>query len=542
MADEPWWRGAVIYQIYPRSFFDSDGDGTGDLPGVTAKLDYVANLGVDGIWLSPFFRSPMKDFGYDVCDYCDVDPTLGTLADFDALLARAHELGLKVVIDQVYSHTSNEHPWFAESSRSADNAKADWYVWADAKPDGTPPNNWQSNFGGPAWTWHPRRRRYYLNNFLSEQPDLNFHNPEVREALLKVAAFWLDRGVDGFRLDVANYYFHDPKLRDNPPAPFTRTPHRTYLFQRHIHDKSQPENLDFVADLRRLTDGYPDKMMVGEIGDDDALARQREYTDGPDRLHTAYSFHLLETRHATPELFISALEAWRGAMGWPSWSLGNHDVPRFPTRFGGDDPPPARIDGLLAALFALRGTIFVYQGDELGLPQAHVPFEQMKDPYAMRAYVGDAGRDGARTPMPWSDTAPMAGFTTAKATWLPIDPAHPPLAPTVQARDPASHLALTRRLVALRRAHPALRIGEVEPLEAPTSVLALTRIAGDERVLCVINLGPEPAVFRHPALAGGAVLETGLRAVLVGDSLELPAFGAAYVLARPVAAIEQTDA
>ncbi|MDR3512360.1 MAG: alpha-glucosidase family protein [Caulobacteraceae bacterium] len=531
MTDEPWWRGAVIYQIYPRSFFDSDDDGTGDLKGITAKLDYVASLGVDGVWLSPFFRSPMKDFGYDVSDYCDVDPTFGTLADFDALLKRAHDLGLKVIIDQVYSHTSNEHPWFMEAAGSADNPKADWYVWAKAKPDGTPPNNWQGNFGGPAWTWHPRRRRYYLHNFLAEQPDLNFHNPEVREALLQVAAFWLDRGVDGFRLDVANYYFHDAQLRDNPHAEFSRTPPRTYLFQWHVHDKSQPETLDFIGDLRRLTDRYPDKMMVGEIGDDDPLARQREYTDGPDRLHTAYSFHLLDARHATPSLFVSAIEAWKGAYGWPSWSLGNHDVPRFPTRFGGEVPTAAQVSGYLAALFALRGTIFVYQGDELGLPQAHVPFEQLKDPFAMRAYVGGAGRDGARTPMPWSDVEPMAGFTRANQTWLPIDPAHPGLAPSVQECDPGSHLAVTRRLIALRKAHPALRVGEVETLEAPPSVLALLRTRGDERVLCVINLAPKATTFSHPALDGGAVLDTGLSASLSGARLDLPAHGGAYVRA-----------
>jgi alpha-glucosidase len=535
MADEPWWRGAVIYQIYPRSFFDSDGDGTGDLKGVTARLDYVASLGVDGVWLSPFFRSPMKDFGYDVSDYCDVDPTFGTLADFDALLARAHELGLKLIIDQVYSHTSNEHPWFAESSRSADDPKADWYVWAEAKPDGTPPNNWQGNFGGPAWSWHPRRRRYYLHNFLAEQPDLNFHNPQVRAAILDVAAFWLDRGVDGFRLDVVNYYVHDAALRDNPPAATARTPARTYQFQKHVYDKSQPENLDFVTELRSLTDRYPDTMMVGEIGDDDDLARQREYTDGPDRLHTAYSFHLLNARRATPELFTTALAAWTDAAGWPSWSLGNHDVARYPTRLGGAEPLPAQVDGLLAALFGLRGTIFVYQGDELGLPQARVPFDRLKDPYALNSYVGDAFRDGARTPMPWSPVEPMAGFTTAPDTWLPIDQAHPPLAVAAQTVDPRSHLALTRRLIALRKAHPALRIGAVEILAAPSQVLALLRTAGDERVFCLINLGGEPAEFSHPALAGGVVLDTGLAGALDGERLTLPAYGGAFVAARPEA-------
>jgi alpha-glucosidase len=529
MAQEPWWQGAVIYQIYPRSFFDSDGDGTGDLKGITAKLDYVASLGVDAVWLSPFFRSPMKDFGYDVSDYRDVDPSFGTLADFDALLARAHALGLKLVIDQVYSHTSNQHPWFVESSASASNPKSDWYVWADARPDGSPPNNWQSNFGGPAWTWHPMRRRYYLHNFLAEQPDLNFHNPEVREALLQVAGFWLDRGVDGFRLDVANYYFHDAALRDNPPNHRDPTPARTYEFQWHLFDKSRPETLGFIADLRALTDRYPAKMMVGEIGDDDDLARQREYTDGPDRLHTAYSFHLLDTRQATPGLFTSAIAAWEGATGWPSWSLGNHDVPRFPTRFGGAHPPRAQVDGLMAALFALRGTVFIYQGDELGLPQARVPFERLKDPYALSSYVGDAGRDGARTPMPWSPDAPMAGFTTASETWLPIDPDHPALAPSVQESDPHSHLAATRRLIALRKAHPALRIGGIEVLEAEAPVLAVLRTQAAERVICAINLGGEARRFSHQALAGGALLETGLEASLAGAHLDLPPFGGAMV-------------
>jgi alpha-glucosidase len=453
------------------------------------------------------------------------------MADFDALLARAHALGLKVVIDQVYSHTSNQHPWFIESSASATNPKSDWYVWAEAKPDGTPPNNWQGNFGGPAWTWHPKRRRYYLHNFLAEQPDLNFHNPAVREALLAVAAFWLDRGVDGFRLDVANYYFHDRDLRDNPPTHRQQPAPRTYEFQWHVYDKSRPETLDLIADLRALTDCYPDTMMVGEIGDDDDLARQREYTDGPNRLHTAYSFHLLNTRDATPGLFTSALAAWQGAAGWPSWSLGNHDVPRFPTRFGGASPFRAQVDGLLAALFALRGVIFLYQGDELGLPQARVPFDRLRDPYALAAYVGDAGRDGARTPMPWSPSAPMAGFTTASDTWLPIDPDHLALAPATQERDPHSHLAVTRRLIALRKAHAALRIGESETLDAPANVLAVLRAHGEQRVLCVINLGPEPTRFRHPALAGGTVLDSGLEAKLEGSDLALPGFGGAMVLA-----------
>ncbi|MDR3508862.1 MAG: alpha glucosidase [Caulobacteraceae bacterium] len=525
----PWWRGAVIYQIYPRSFCDSNGDGVGDLAGVTSKLDYVASLGVDGIWLSPFFRSPMKDFGYDVSDYCDVDPVFGTLEQFDALLDRAHALGLKVIIDQVYSHTSEEHPWFIESSASADNSKADWYVWAPAKPDGTPPNNWQASFGGPAWTWHPRRRLYYLHNFLTQQPDLNFHNPDVRAAVLDVARFWLDRGVDGFRLDVVNYYAQDPALRDNPPRPWPKTPARTYLFQHHIHDKSQPETLTFVESLRAVTDQYSERMMVGEIVDDDDLARQQEYTLGESRLHTAYSFHLIGGRRGEPSLFAEASEAWRGASGWPSWSLGNHDVPRYPTRLGGPEAGADQTKALLAALFALKGTLFLYQGDELGLPQGRVRFEDLQDPFARAAFTGDAGRDGARTPFPWNQDLPMAGFTRADKAWLPVDPDHAARAVVGQEGDPESLLSFTRGLIALRAAQPALRIGEAEVLAAPEGVLAILRSHGDARLLCVINLSGQPKTFTHGDLGVGVVLETGLPAALADGALQLPGFSGAFV-------------
>ena len=517
----------MIYQIYPRSFCDSDGDGVGDLAGITGKLDYVASLGVDGIWLSPFFRSPMKDFGYDVSDYCDVDPSFGTLADFDVLVARAHALGLKVIIDQVYSHTSEEHPWFVESSASRDNPKADWYVWAPAKPDGTPPNNWQASFGGPAWTWGPRRRQYYLHNFLKEQPDLNFHNPAVQDAVLDVARFWLERGVDGFRLDVVNYFAHDPALTDNPPVGGERTPARTYLFQKHAYDKSQPETLRFVERLRALTDQYPGRMMVGEIVDDDELARQREYTQGEHRLHTAYSFHLIGGRKGEPALFAEAALAWAGASGWPSWSIGNHDVPRYPTRLGGPDASVEQTKALLAALFCLRGTIFLYQGDELGLPQGRVRFEDLKDPFARAAFTGDAGRDGARTPFPWDAKAPMAGFTSAGEAWLPLDPAHAERAVSAQEGDPVALLAFTRKLIALRASEPALRLGEAEVLDAPPGVLAVKRREGDQTVLCVVNLCSTRASLISPDLAGADLLDCGLPADRIGDRLDLPPFGGA---------------
>ena len=343
-ANDNWWRGGVIYQIYPRSFADGNGDGIGDLPGITRRLDYVARLGVDAIWLSPFFKSPMKDFGYDVSDYCDVDPMFGSLADFDALVKRAHELGLRVMIDQVLSHSSDQHEWFVESRRSRDNPKADWYVWADAKEDGTPPNNWQSVFGSTAWQWDTRRSQYYLHNFLTTQPDLNFHNPQVQEALLGTVKFWLDRGVDGYRLDTSNFYFHDAQLRDNPARgrPLGERPVvnavNPYTWQWHKYDKSQAENLEFLRKLRALLDRYPHTSMVGEIDDDDGLVRVAEYTGGGDKLHMAYCFDLFSVEHNAPYIHavLSRFEEVAGG-GWPCWALSNHDVVRVATRWGGKE-------------------------------------------------------------------------------------------------------------------------------------------------------------------------------------------------------------
>jgi alpha-glucosidase len=523
-----WWRGAVIYQIYPRSFADSNGDGVGDLPGVLAKLDYVASLSVDGIWLSPFFRSPMKDYGYDVSDYRDVDPLFGTLADFDAVLARAHALGLKVIIDQVWAHTSDQHPWFVESASSRDNPKADWYVWADAKADGSPPNNWQAVFGGPSWTWSARRRQYYCHDFLVEQPDLNYWQPAVRDEILGAARFWLDRGVDGFRLDVINFIVNDPALTDNPVADYRRPPAQATQYQKHIHDRSQPLALEFLGDLRALLDGYDARMTVGEIVDEEPLARQQEYTEPPNRLHTAYSFFLLAAKAATPDLFAEALTAWADAAGWPAWSLGNHDVDRYATRLAADDPAHTRI--LMAVLVCLRGTIFLYQGEELGLPQAHVPFDRLRDPFAIAAYTGGSGRDGARTPMPWTAANASAGFSTSPDTWLPVDDAHRPLAVDRQEGDPLSMLAFTRRLIALRRGSVALREGTATVVDAPDGVLAFEREAEGERVLCVFELAGEGTVV--PVSAGAVVIATFGDPKLADSKLELGAFGGAILRIR----------
>jgi alpha-glucosidase len=505
-----WWKGAVLYQIWPRSFADSNGDGIGDLGGVIEKLPLLAELGVEGIWLSPFFRSPMKDYGYDVADYCEVDPSFGDLKTFEALLAEAHRHGLKVLIDQVYSHTSDQHAWFAESRRDRDNPRADWYVWADPKPDGTPPNNWLSVFGGSAWEWDARRRQYYLHNFLESQPDLNFHNEKVQEAILDVAKFWLDLGVDGFRLDVANYYVHDRELRDNPPTGATGHA-RPGQYQTHLYDRSRPENLDFIERFRALLDRYEARMAVAEIDSSHPFERSVEYTDGPARLHTAYNFQLLRSNELTPGLVIDTVGAWTGRNAWPSWSISNHDVPRALTRWGEGPDPKGRALQIIALLLSLRGTVFLYQGDELGLPQADVAFEDLRDPEAIRFYPATLGRDGARTPIPWDSDHAHAGFTTGEP-WMPVDPRHVLLAARGQKEDSGSVRSAIRRLIGARKGSDALRQGSFDSAHSEGSLLAFERRHGSERILCAYNLGESEVGL--PAHAGGDVIAGTEAAVL----------------------------
>ncbi|MEM9758410.1 MAG: alpha-glucosidase family protein [Pseudomonadota bacterium] len=496
--DRCWWRGGVIYQIYPRSFQDSQGNGFGDLAGVTRRLDYVRRLGVDAIWLSPFFVSPMKDFGYDVADYCDVDPLFGDLGDFDALVDRAHSLGLKVMIDQVWSHSSDRHPWFEESRQNATGPKADWYVWADAKPDGTAPNNWLSVFGGPAWTWDSRRNQYYLHNFLTEQPDLNFHNPEVQDAILAVASFWLDRGVDGFRLDVCNFYFHHQSLNDNPPRQFAdgepRGPN-PHEWQQHIYCRSQPENLVFLSRLRQLTDGYGDICLMGEIGDDEGIRRLVEYTEGNHRLHTAYSYELLQP-HCDAGYIRGAMERWISeGRGWPTWALGNHDFPRLATRWTQGCPSPEQLRLFAAFHLSLRGTICLYQGEELGLEQADVPYERIQDPEGKAFWPGKPGRDGCRTPMPWESDIRLCGFSDAEESWLPVSEAHARRAVDLQEAEGESLLQFYRAMARYRSGSPALREGAIELLDPSDQVLAFTRNHGHQRWLCLFNFSGKPAAW-----------------------------------------------
>jgi len=527
---KPWWQGAVIYQIYPRSFFDSNNDGIGDLPGITEKLDYVASLGVDGVWLSPFFTSPMRDFGYDVADYYSVDPRFGTLDDFDALVTRAHELGLKVIIDQVYSHTSDRHAWFLESRSGRTTARADWYVWADAKSDGTPPNNWLSYFGGPAWSWDTQRRQYYLHNYLSEQPDLNFHNNDVQEAILSVARFWLDRGVDGFRLDVANYYFHDPLLRDNP-ASGAKDPSRPYHFQQHRYNRSQPGTLAFLKRLREVVDAYDDRMTVAEIASASHIQRSIEYTEGADRLHTAYNFLFLESEELSAELIRRGLSQWRSKDAWPSWSFSNHDVKRATSRWGAHDHEPAYAKLLFALLCSLRGTVFVYQGEELGLGQADVPFEKLQDPEAIRFWPANLGRDGCRTPMPWQARRANAGFSST-TPWLPVDPRHEAIAVDQQEALPDSVLNFAKLFLGFRSRHPALVHGDISFCGGGDAILSFTRESGDERLLCAFNLTSRAEKMVIEIGADSLrVLETGLAGeVENGTTVSLPAFGGLIAL------------
>ncbi len=532
MAGLEWWRGAVIYQIYPRSFLDSDGDGVGDLPGIIARLDYVARLGVDAIWISPFFRSPMADFGYDIADYRDVDPLFGSLDDFDRLLAKAHALGLKVMIDQVPSHTSIEHPWFRESRESCDNPRADWYVWAGAREDGTPPNNWLSIFGGVAWKWEPRRRQYFLHNFLDSQPDLNFHNPAVRAATLDNIAFWLDRGVDGLRLDAINFCFHDARLRDNPPKPAAlRTgrgfsPDNPYAFQYHHHNNTQPENLGFLEELRALMDRYPDVAALGEISSEDSLATMSEYV-GERRLHMGYSFELLTDDRSAGYIrsTVETLEA-RMPHGWPCWALSNHDVQRAVTRWGGPDASDALARQLVALVCSLRGSVCLYQGEELGLPEAEVPFEALQDPYGKAFWPSFKGRDGCRTPMPWDDS-PSAGFSHGEP-WLPVPQSHRARAVDVQEPRTDSVLNATRAFLRWRKTQAALVEGSIRFLDAPPELLAFVREHHGQRLLVAFNLSDAALSWHAPEVT--ALIDTpGIDAAALRDGkLEFPPRGAAY--------------
>lgn len=502
-AEPKWWRGAIIYQIFLRSFQDSNDDGIGDLKGIVKRLPYLASLGVNAIWISPFFTSPMKDMGYDVSDYCDIDPIFGTIDDFDNLLNGAHALGLKVMIDLALGHTSDKHPWFIESRQSLENSKSDWYVWGESKPDGTPPNNWLSVFGGSAWQWDSRRLQYYLHNFLNSQPDLNLHNPAVQDALLNVVRFWLDRGVDGFRLDTINFYFHDKQLRDNPALPADRRNDiiapkvNPYNHQEHLYSKNQPENLAFLTRFRELLDTYDARTSLGEVGDAQCgLEILGQYTAGNNRVHMCYVFELLQEQRPTPgyirQIFSKVTNV--AADGWICWLFSNHDVARHASRWNLTDKAVRLYASLL---MCLRGSVCIYQGEELGLHEADVPFENLQDPYGIEFWPEYKGRDGCRTPMVWEKSSTNAGFSNG-TPWLPVSSKQSQRAVSVQEKDDDSILQHYRRAMAIRRQHPALAKGNIQIFESDDNVLCITRHYNEETICCLFNISDTDANANLP--------------------------------------------
>lgn len=529
-----WWRGGVIYQVYPRSFQDSNGDGIGDLRGILGRLEHIAGLGVDAVWLSPIFPSPMADMGYDVSNYTDIDPLFGSLADFDALIEKAHDLGLKVIIDQVLSHTSDKHPWFVESKSSRTNPRSDWYVWADPEEDGTPPNNWPSVFGGPAWEWNGTRRQYYLHNFLISQPDLNFHNPDVQDAVLAAMRFWLERGVDGFRFDTVNYYFHDEQLRDNPPAPREKeTPLEVdpYGMQFHEFSKNRPENIAFLKRVRALLDEFPGTTTVGEVGEAHRpIEIMAQYTSGDDMLHMCYSFAMLGPEFS-PGHFRSKIENFfKGAPdGWPCWSFSNHDVVRHLTRWEGHAVTPDAMARLAIAMqLTFKGSVCLYQGEELGLAETELEYSELTDPPGLRFWPENKGRDGCRTPMPWTDED-HGGFSDVKP-WLPVKAPQRKRNVAALEADPASILHYYREFLGYRRGNPALVGGEITFYDVDKPVLAFARHSGQTALVCVFNLSAKPRTLDLSGLPALATLASvSGRAALDGGTLELEGNGFAII-------------
>ncbi len=508
----PWWQTGVVYQVYPRSFQDTDGDGVGDLPGITARLDHLVALGVDAVWISPFYRSPMKDFGYDVADFTDVDPVVGTLADLDRLLAAAHARGLRVIVDWVPNHTSDQHPWFLESRRSRADPRRGWYVWRDARPDGSPPNNWLSSFGGPAWTWDARTRQYYLHSFLPEQPDLDWRSPDVRRAMIGTLEFWLDRGVDGFRIDCAHAVMKDPALRDNPPSSrHERAFHKDmgeYGKQLHVHDRSHPDTHGVYREVRRLLDAYGGerpRVSIGEIHLFDLREWASYYGAELDELHMPFNFTLLAVPWTAGAVrrTVDAMEAALPPGAWPNWVLGNHDEDRVATRLGVRAARAAMV-----LLLALRGTPTLYYGDELGMENVEIPPDRVQDPWGRNVPGLGLGRDPQRTPMQW-DSGTGAGFTAPGVEpWLPLAPEAAVRNVEVQAGDERSMLSLTRRLLAVRRARPALNRGAYRALAAPHGVFAFERSFRGERVRVLISFVEREVRVPDAGGAGRVLLST----------------------------------
>lgn len=514
MQTVEWWQNAVIYQIVPWSFLDTDGDGRGNLNGIIEKLDYIAALGVDAIWLTPIYESPMDDLGYDITDMVDIDPVIGDLKVFDKLLSLTHSRGLRMIVDQVWGHTSDRHFWFLESSKSHDNPKADWYVWADPKPDGSPPNNWLSAFNGDsAWAWEPKREQYFLFHFLRSQPKLNWENPKVVEAILMRAKFWLDRGVDGFRIDAPNFFMHDKDLRDEPmrpqgsPNPDGIDPENPMAKMMFKYSFCRPEALDALKPLRELVDQYPSTVTLAEVTlCEDSIVLSSEYVQGNHRAHLAYNSALLVEEPISAQLMHRTLEKVENHFtnGGNCWVVGNHDYGRLRSRWTGRDEtgtpyPETFYHQAAAMLVAMPGALCLYQGDELGLSEARIPEDisvsQIQDPFGKALYPDVVGRDGSRTPMPWQAKAISAGFSTLEDAWLPIPDSHRPRAVDAQNEDPSSLLNTWRRLLHWRRRQPALMQGNCNILDTESPIFAFVREAPQQRLLCIFNLSADTAYF-----------------------------------------------
>jgi alpha-glucosidase len=496
-----WWQHGVIYQVYPLSFADSDGDGSGDLRGISARLEHLHWLGVDAVWISPIYPSPMADFGYDVSDYCDIDPRFGTLADFDALLLEAHRLGLRVILDYIPNHTSDQHPWFIESRSSRQNPKRDWYVWRDPAASGGPPNNWLAEFGGPAWQLDPATGQYYQHSFLKEQPDLNWRNPEVQSAMLQVLRFWLERGVDGFRVDAIHHLFKDTEFRDNPPNPMFRpgmSPRRQLLRK---YTTDLPEVQDAARAMRAALGPGLDRLLIGEAYL--PLPRLVTYYGAQlDAFHLPFNFHLIETRWDAAELaaMIAEYEGCLPPGAWPNWVLGNHDRSRIASRIG---LAQARVAAVL--LCTLRGTPTIYYGDEIGMRDVPISADQVRDPFEKNVPGMGLGRDPERTPMQWS-AAPHAGFSTAPP-WLPLAADFASVNVEAQRLDPASMLTLYRALLARRREQPALSIGSYQALQLQSPLLGYVRAHGSDRILVLLNLSSAPQPLVVPGVLPSATIQ-----------------------------------
>jgi len=548
--DYDWWQKAVIYQIYPRSFYDANNDGIGDLAGITAKLDYLndgkgGGLGVDAIWISPFFTSPMADFGYDVADYCGIDPIFGSLSDAETLIKAAHQRGIRVMIDLVFNHSSEQHPWFEESRRSRDNAKADWYIWADPKPDGSVPNNWLSFFGGSAWTWDERRGQYYYHTFLKEQPDLNWYQPQMREALANIVRFWMNKGIDGFRFDVVNFFAYDRQLRDNPPIPADQfsvhgdfNPYGRFDA---IYSKGVPEQWECVEFLRKVMDEGKNITSVGEVGGipepEALLEHAAEHVKYGNRLHMAYTFAML-TENADLDYWLRIVEHTERVIGdgWPCWSLGNHDSVRLKTRFDCSGPRDGLQQAALLFLLSIRGTPILYYGEEIDMREAVLSREEIKDPFGIHFWPDFKGRDGCRTPFPWSSEASNRGFNLGADPWLPLADNRPL---DLAEQDPNGTLAVVGEMIRLRRQHKALVEGSYKTVLKAEQAVVFERCHEKERLWVAVNIGTREQRLSLRSVGFDAERDAAARVLpltrfarnghLEDDILHLPGLGFALI-------------